>query len=29
LLENEELEDDYILLGRGYIDEKNYKAIEG
>jgi N-acetyl sugar amidotransferase len=29
LLEKENINDDYILLGRGYIDETNYKAIEG
>jgi N-acetyl sugar amidotransferase len=29
LLEHENIDDDYILLGRTYIDEKNFKAIEG
>ena len=29
LLEREDIDDDYILLGRGYMDETNYKAIEG
>jgi N-acetyl sugar amidotransferase len=29
LRESQQIEDDYILLGRTYMDEKNYKAIEG
>jgi len=29
LLEKESMEDEYILLGRSYLDEKNFKAIEG
>lgn len=29
LLEKESIEDEYILLGRSYLDEKNFKAIEG
>ena len=29
LKEEHNMEDEYILLGRAYIDEKNYKAIEG
>jgi len=29
LLEDEEVDGEYILLGRSYIDEKNFKAIEG
>ena len=28
-LENEDHRDGYILMGRGYIDETNFKAIEG
>lgn len=29
LLEEDNIDDDYILLGRSYMDETNYKAIEG
>lgn len=29
LMEQENVNDTYILLGRSYIDKKNYKAIEG
>lgn len=29
LKEEHNIEDEYILLGRAFIDEKNYKAIEG
>ena len=29
LKEEHNMEDEYILLGRAFIDEKNYKAIEG
>ena len=29
LMEKENISDEYILLGRTYIDEDNYKAIEG
>ena len=29
LLEPEDREDEYVLLGRSYIDEHNFKAIEG
>ena len=29
LLEEEDITEGYILLGRSYIDDKNYKAIEG
>lgn len=29
LMEEERMSDEYILQGRTYIDEKNYKAIEG
>jgi N-acetyl sugar amidotransferase len=29
LLETEDLDAEYILLGRTYIDEHNYKAVEG
>ena len=28
-LEKENLEDDYIIFGRTYMDEKNYKSLEG
>ena len=29
LMESQHIDDDYILLGRTYMDEKNYKAVEG
>ena len=29
LKEDHDMNDDYILLGRAFIDEKNFKAIEG
>jgi len=29
LMEQQDISDEYILLGRTYMDEKNYKAIEG
>ena len=29
LMEHENINDDYILLGRTYMDDKNFKAIEG
>lgn len=29
LMENNEDDDEYILLGRSYLDETNYKAIQG
>ena len=29
LLEPEDPEDEYVLLGRSYIDKHNFKAIEG
>ena len=29
LLEQQDMDDEYILLGRTYIDEENYRAIEG
>jgi hypothetical protein len=29
LLEKHDMNDDYILLGRAFIDENNFKAIEG
>jgi N-acetyl sugar amidotransferase len=29
LLERQDVSDEYILLGRTYMDEKNYKALEG
>ena len=29
LLEKHDMDDDYVLLGRAFIDENNFKAIEG
>jgi len=29
LLEKQKLLDDYVLLGRSYMDKRNYKAVEG
>jgi len=29
LIESQHIDDDYILLGRTYMDEENYKAVEG
>ena len=29
LLEDESPSDEYILLGRTYMDDRNYKAVEG
>jgi len=29
LLEKQTLLDDYVLLGRSYMDKRNYKAVEG